>query len=95
MSAAIQPREEEVPSILNSASRINVHDLTLIREALLSVIDDGDPKPRDPKLRKDWLLYSVNETIANDARLRFCDAVQRYIVARIPGSKLKGIHRRP
>jgi len=48
-----------------------------IREAILDVIDAGDPKREDGHGRfcNRWQLNDPNEEIANQQRLNFCDAV--------------------
>lgn len=65
-------------------SKISIHDLVTIREAILDQIDDG------PKGRERWHFYEddvTSENGANADRLDFCDAVQAFIVARL---KVKG-----
>jgi len=61
-------------------SKMGVRDLALIREAILSVIDDGDPSF---KTRPYWSFWNDNEDFANRQRLDFADAVQAYIVERV------------
>ena len=46
--------------------------MTRLREVILEVIDDGDPASKAP-----WAIDHVFEDCANDARLRFCDEVER------------------
>jgi hypothetical protein len=60
------------------AGQFTVHDLALIRQIVLGVIDDGDPQtPRDSG---DWELYAATEAVANEQRLRFCDEIARRII---------------
>lgn len=47
------------------------HGEVNIKYAVLTVIDDGDPTIEG----KPWALFHAFEDIANDARLRFVDAV--------------------
>ena len=60
-------------------STMNVRDLALIRRAILSVIDTGC----DKHWQQPWLLNADDEALANDERLRFCDAVQSYITREV------------
>lgn len=83
-----QPTANETAAFTRP-STLTVHDLALIRQAVLTVIDDGDPRtPRDtksgkPMWCKDWQLYRPNEDEANDQRLRFAAAIERYIIERV------------
>lgn len=75
-------------SKLPRPSTMTVRDLALIRQAVLTVIDDGDPRtPKDSKgnpiWSPQWNIYSANEAVANAARLRLVNAVQQYIVAHV------------
>lgn len=71
-------------------SKMTVGDLALIRAAILTVIDDGDGCAAGAEYsRKPWLIDHENEDLANDQRLRFCDAVQRQIVAHVAPLLLK------
>ncbi len=66
---------QELESLRQPESGINVHDLARIRRAILTVIDDGCQK----HWGQPWLLNADDEALANDERMRFCDAIQNYI----------------
>lgn len=55
-----------------------------IREAILDVIDAGDPRRTT---HREFDFYSPDEAWANEQRLRFCDAV----IAKLKASSEGGI----
>lgn len=70
-------------------STMTVHDLSLIRMAIMTVIDDGWKCGDGCDLHHKWSFNSkdvhqdINDQAYDDKqRLRFCDAVQQYIVDR-------------
>lgn len=68
----------------DSLGALNAHGLAGLRAIILTVIDDGDPKRKDGHGRfcNRWQLDDPNEEIANEQRLRFCDAIQQAIIDR-------------
>jgi len=53
--------------------------LAAIREALATVIDDGDPKATVSITNREWLFYDSDSTEQIDRRMRFADAVQEIL----------------
>jgi len=58
--------------------------LVAIREALATVIDDGDPGLRRSNGQTGvWFLYDAgDEDFANEQRMRFADAVQSILTGK-------------
>lgn len=77
--------------IVERESKMAVPDLALIRRAILSVIDDGCTCESGEK--HPWELDGdpQESSFENEQRLRFADAIQKYIVDRLaPALKGKG-----
>jgi len=71
-----------------SIPEFTLSQIVAIREALATVIDDGDPTtPTDtrgnPIWCRDWQIYARNEDVANEQRMRFADAVQEILTKRV------------
>lgn len=72
-------------------SKLDARDLAALRAIILRVIDDGCTCDGDPN-KHSWELVEgvtaagdnepVSEAVANEQRLRFCDAIQAAIVQR-------------
>jgi len=67
------PQRQIVPI---APGEFSIQQLTMIREAILCVVDEGN---RDGLV---WMLDTEDEDRANQDRLDFCDAVQSYLVDR-------------
>ncbi len=66
---------------MNNHLDFSIIQLTTIREAILSVVDEGCTCNSGEKHR--WELYEDDpraQDAANMQRLRFCDAVQTYLI---------------
>jgi len=55
--------------------------IVAIREALATVIDDGDPKSGISV--KEWLFYDSDNPRQIDRRMRFADAVQEILTRKV------------
>jgi hypothetical protein len=58
-----------------------VQHFAAMRLALMTVIDDGNPKhaPIGGERSREWYLWSYQESTADEERLDFCSAVQAAI----------------
>jgi len=57
--------------------------LVAIREALATVIDDGDPHGVGQMGDKEWLFYDSDNPRQLDRRMRFADAVQEILTRKV------------
>ncbi len=58
-----------------------IHQLSELRSAILTCLDDGDVK--SGRMDRRWMLYDDDEDVANEQRLDFCDEVAGIIIKRI------------
>ena len=60
---------------------MTVHDLVIVRAAILDVIDDGDQCGRNCDMKHGWIFDPQDESSSEtERRMRFADAVQKRIL---------------
>ncbi len=72
--------QESLAAQTQITSRISVQDLTKMREAILTILDDGDPINAPEYNPWEFYVGPVPQEVANVNRIRFCNAVSDYIL---------------